>query len=94
MSTSPAIGVAAAGVVAAFLSLFFGILALILAFFLLGMAIMILAGEVEGLRNPPAKEPAHPVRYACPGCGGDVYVGQAVCHACGRSLLGGQTRSG
>ncbi len=94
MSTSPAIGLTAAGVVAAFLSLFFGILPLILAFFLLGMAIIIVAGEVEALRNPPAKEPPHPMRFACPGCGGDVYVGQAVCHACGRSLLGDQTRNG
>ncbi len=27
-------------------------------------------------------------RYACPGCGGDVYSGQSVCPACGRSLRG------
>jgi hypothetical protein len=25
-------------------------------------------------------------RYACPGCGGDVYANQAVCPACGHSL--------
>jgi len=26
------------------------------------------------------------LRYACPGCGGDVYHGQTVCPACGRVL--------
>jgi hypothetical protein len=28
------------------------------------------------------------LRYACPGCGGDVYQGQTVCPACGSPLKG------
>lgn len=68
----------------------FGLLALIVAFVLLGFAVIILAGEVEGLRNPVPKEPAHPLRCACSGCGGDVYFGQAKCAECGRSLPGAQ----
>ncbi len=34
----------------------------------------------------PQKERAEGLRYACPGCGGDVYHGQAVCPACGARL--------
>ncbi len=92
MSTSPAVWLALAGIVAGAVGVFlFGILALIIAFVLFGMAIMIIAGEVEGLRNPLPQEPLHPLRYACPGCGGDVYRGQATCPVCGQSLPGAQS---
>jgi hypothetical protein len=94
MSTGPAVWVAFAGIVAALGTLILGILALLLAFVLFGMAIIILAGEVEGLRNPPSKEPPHPLRYACPRCGGDVYVGQTTCPACGHALPAPQTPKG
>ncbi len=94
MSTSPAIGLAVAGVVFGAIGIFFfGVLALIIAFILFAMAIFVLAGEVEALRNPVPKEKPHPLRYACPGCGGDVYMGQAVCPSCGRSLAAPQTPS-
>ncbi len=42
------------------------------------------------LRVPPEyetpAEEARGLRYACPGCGGDVYHGQAACPTCGRPL--------
>ncbi len=68
--------------------IFFGELALIVAVILLGLAVI----GVTAMTFPAsgAPEPPHPTRYACPGCGGDVYMGQAVCHACGRSLIAAQ----
>jgi hypothetical protein len=94
MNTSPAVWSAFAGIVAAIGILILGIFALILAFVLFGLAIIILAGEVEGLRNPLPKEPPHPLRYACPECGGDVYAGQPTCPECGHALPAGQTPNG
>jgi hypothetical protein len=94
MKTSPAVGLVVAGIVAAIAILFLGILALILAFVLLGGAILVVAGEVEGLLHPVPKEAPHPMRYACSGCGGDVYLGQTACPACGHALQGGPTPTG
>lgn len=92
MSTSPAVWSAFAGIISAVAGFFvFGILALLLACALFGTAIIVLSGEVEGMRNPVPEEPAHPFRYACPGCGGDVYWGQATCPECGHALPGVQT---
>ncbi len=34
-----------------------------------------------------ASRPAAGFRYACPGCGGDVYSNELECPECGRSLL-------
>src|SRR2546422_4134952 len=36
-------------------------------------------------------ELARGLRYACPGCGGDVYLGQAVCPQCGHVLADSST---
>jgi hypothetical protein len=94
MNTSPAIGLALAGIAAAIGVLLLGELALILSSVLFGMAILALAGEVEALRNPPLKEAPHPLRYACPGCGGDVYGGQSTCPECGHALPALQTPQG
>ncbi len=95
MSTSPAVALAIAGIVVGVFGIFFfGILALIIAFVLIGIAVVALAAEVEGLLNPVPKEPPHPMRYACPGCGGDVYMGQATCPECGHVLPGGQGSPG
>ncbi len=33
-------------------------------------------------------------RYACPGCGGDVYVGQPNCPGCGAALPGSRAEGG
>lgn len=93
LNTSPAIGFAVAGIVAAIGILLLGTLALVLALVLFGIAIITLAGEVEGLRQPTSKEPPHPMRYACPGCGGDVYAGQPFCPDCGRALPAAQSPS-
>lgn len=40
----------------------------------------------EDTRSPPLG-----IRFACPGCGGDVYVNQAVCPACGHRLPSART---
>lgn len=37
-----------------------------------------------GYRKP--EEPERRLRYACPGCGGDVYQGQTTCPECGYQL--------
>jgi len=46
-------------------------------------------------RGPPvaAAEISRPPgsRYACPGCGGDVYTSQAACPECGHALAGAQS---
>ena len=70
---------------------FFGELALTLAIVFLGVAVI--AHTMQTSTAPQVTEPPHPLRYACPGCGGDVYMGQAVCHACGHSLIGAQPPS-
>jgi hypothetical protein len=85
-----AVGLAVAGIFVAVIGWFlFGGLALMFAVVLLGIGLLAVAAET-GI-GPRATQPTGPVRYACPGCGGDVYTGQAVCRACGRSLLGVQT---
>jgi hypothetical protein len=42
------------------------------------------SGSSVGYKRPD--ELARGLRYACPGCGGDVYHGQAVCPQCGYVL--------
>ncbi len=45
-----------------------------------------IAPETEALVDTSPRPPG--MRYACPGCGGDVYMGQGVCPACGQRLPG------
>jgi|SRR2546426_1466786 len=42
------------------------------------------SGSSVGYKRPD--ELGRGLRYACPGCGGDVYLGQAVCPQCGHVL--------
>ena len=42
------------------------------------------SGSSVGYRPPD--DLARGLRYACPGCGGDVYLGQSVCAQCGHVL--------
>lgn len=44
--------------------------------------------EAGGTSRPPG------FRYACPGCGGDVYTGQTACPECGHSLPGSRASRG
>ncbi len=76
--------------VAIFGWIFVGGLALYAAVVLVAFAVMALAAETTRPVASPPVDTSRGFRYACPGCGGDVYSGQAVCHACGRSLIGVQ----
>lgn len=78
------------GLIAVFVAVigifFFGGLALIAAIVLIGLAVMAVAAEVDVKRLPHAPEPGRGFRYACPGCGADVYGGQTFCPECGKPL--------
>lgn len=63
-----------------------GGLGLMAAIVILAFAVLALSGEVQSKLSPPLKEPPHPMRFACPSCGGDAYAGQAHCSACGAAL--------
>jgi hypothetical protein len=87
MGTGEAIGFALAGIFVAAIGVsIFGGLALMVAIVLIGIAVMALATEVEARTIPHVTQSSQPFRYACPGCGGDVYAGQSVCPACAHTL--------
>lgn len=75
------------GILIAVVGIFFiGNFALLLAVVLIGFAVTVVEGDLESRFAPPTTEPPRPLRYACPGCGGDVYVGQGFCPDCGAAL--------
>ncbi len=76
----------AAVFVAVFGIFFVGELAIIAAIVLIGAAVMMIASEVDVKRLQTAPEHRRGFRYACPGCGADVYGGQAFCPECGKPL--------
>ncbi len=87
MAHDTAYFLAVVSIVLALVSIFIlpGLL-LLIAFILLALAVMMIASEVEVKRVAPVPEPPRGMRYACPGCGADVYAGQAVCPECGAAL--------
>ena len=95
MGTSAAYGFAFAAVLAAvFGSLFFGGSGLIVAIVLLGLAVMALAAETDARTTPRVTQSPGPFRYACPGCGSDVYAGQPTCPECRSALPAALTPKG
>ena len=85
---SGVLGFVIAAIVVAGLGVFFlGDWAFVIAIVLLGVAVLVLGAAVETGMPPEARQPAPPARYACPGCGVDVYLGQPACRACGYRLM-------
>ncbi len=75
-----------AAIVVAVVGVFFlGGLALMISIVLLGIAVLAVSGDLQARSNPPSTVP-HPTRYACPNCGGDVYMGDTACASCGAKL--------
>lgn len=65
---------------------FLGLIALLIAIVLVAASVATLEGQLEGRVNPQPKESPHPMRFACPSCGGDAYTGQKFCADCGAKL--------
>lgn len=84
MASGTAIGLASAAAVAGTLGvIMFGLLGIMAGFVLMGLAVIAAAGTA--VETPRPSNPLG-MRFACPGCGGDVYVGQDACPACGYRL--------
>ncbi len=66
-------------------ALLFGVCGLVAGIVLM---VAIIGAAVEVPQSTPfgATQPPLSVRYACPGCGGDVYAGQGTCPSCGQVL--------
>lgn len=75
------------GILIAVVGIFFiGGFALLVAIIFIGIAVTVVEGELANRFAPRSTEPPHPLRYACPSCGGDAYVGQGFCPECGAAL--------
>jgi len=95
MGTGSVYGFAFAAILVAVIGVFFfGEPAIVVAIVLLGIGVIALATEMDVLTTPLVPQPPPPLRYACPGCGGDVYAGQLTCPECGHTLPGVQTPKG
>lgn len=78
--------VVAAMLVAVVGGLFLGGFGLMLSIVILGIAVLAASGDVQAMLSPRPPIVPHPTRFACPSCGGDAYMGEAVCSACGAKL--------
>lgn len=87
MAASVASVLSSLGILIAIVGAFFlGGIALLVGIVLIGAGVIVVEGELGAQMYPSPKEPSHPFRYACPGCGGDVYGGQTTCPVCGVAL--------
>ncbi len=85
MPTGGAVATAVAGLIMVVVGLLSNGYIFTVGIILIGVAVIVLAVEVDVLFSAPAK-PVSRLLYTCPGCGGDVYTDQLACPKCGHAL--------